>query len=37
METEAMQKTKNILHSLETITHKNKCNAAGNSEKVVYP
>ena len=33
---EAMQKNKNILNSLATVIHKNKRNAAGNSERVVH-
>jgi len=32
-----MQKNKNILNSLAAVIHKNKCNSAGNSEKVVHP
>jgi len=35
--TEAIQKNKITLNSLATVIHKNKRNAAGNSEKVVHP
>jgi len=35
--TETIHKNKNILNSLAAVIHKNKCNAAGNSEKVVHP